>query len=703
MEHAVGSAGTTPGLDRRKRIAIGVGSVAFCLLLAGLWFTFLDRSSPLPQNAGGWNPAKVGDYAEAMGACVLGTLIAVKRPSNMVGWLFLVAVSSLALTNFGQAYAARTLIARPGSLPGGELFGFVSNIIWGVATAMLILLLLVFPTGSVLSRRWRLVAAADIGVFCVTLIAAIPVAIYTWRRPFYSPPTLGGFPTLARWSGYIVFPIYLVGVPVLLLLALISVVLRFRRSRGDERLQLKWFTFVTSIVVCTFIANTVVNSPLMTVIQSLALLGLWVAIAIALLKYRLYDIDVVIRKTVVGAVLVAFITIVYAILVAGIGALGSRANALKSGPVIAAATAIVAIAFQPVLRRARRLADQLVYGKRATPYEVLSEFSDQMGETYATDELPQRMARILAEGTGATNATVWLHVGAELRPTGLWPADASAPSAILVPDADQDPGVPEAGRAFAVRHHGELLGALSITMPPDEPLNAVQEKLCSDLAAQAGLVLRNVRLIEELRASRQRLVAAQDEERRKLERNIHDGAQQQLVALSVKLRLLGQLAKRDPDRVESLAAELQAESTDALENLRDLARGIYPPLLADQGLIAALESQARKSSVPVTVKSDEIGRRPQDVEAAVYFCCLEALQNIAKYAEANSAIIRLSDGSGALTFEVTDDGRGFDPASTGYGTGLQGMADRLDALGGSLDVRSAPDKGTTIVGKVPGL
>ena len=216
-------------------------------------------------------------------------------------------------------------------------------------------------------------------------------------------------------------------------------------------------------------------------------------------------------------------------------------------------------------------------------------------------------------------------------------------------------------------------------------------------------MLFNVRLIEELRASRQRLVKAQDEERRRLERNIHDGAQQQLVALAVKLRLLEQLVEKDPQKTKALAAQLQAESTDALENLRDLARGIYPPLLADKGLAAALGSQVSKSSTPVVVESDGIGRYPQEIEAAVYFCCLEALQNVSKYAEASTAAVRLSDGAGTLSFEVSDDGRGFDPSKTGYGTGLQGMADRLDALGGSLVVRSTPDQGTTIVGRVPGL
>jgi signal transduction histidine kinase len=259
-----------------------------------------------------------------------------------------------------------------------------------------------------------------------------------------------------------------------------------------------------------------------------------------------------------------------------------------------------------------------------------------------------------------------------------------------------------------VRHHGELLGALSITKRPGESITPAEERLVRDLASQAGLVMRNVALterllenIEQLRASRQRLVTAQDEERRKLERNLHDGAQQQLVALAVKLRLLEQLIGRDAERARSMAASLQDDAGDALQELRDLARGIYPPLLADQGLVAALQSQARRSPVPVTIEADGLGRYPKEVEAALYFSCLEALQNVAKYAQASRATVSLADGDGRLRFQVTDDGVGFEPSSTSFGTGLQGIADRLSALGGGVDVRSAPGAGTTVTGELP--
>src|SRR5205823_2375776 len=319
-------------------------------------------------------------------------------------------------------------------------------------------------------------------------------------------------------------------------------------------------------------------------------------------------------------------------------------------------------------------------------YEVLADFSGRVGEAYAAEDVLERMAGVLANGTGAEVATVWLKVASDVRPAATFPEGAT----------------PAVGTTVPVVHHGEELGALSVRMPPSDPMDPAKRKLVEDLASQAGLVLRNVRLIEELRASRQRLVAAQDEERRKIERNIHDGAQQQLVALAVKLRLAETLATGEgAEKTAGTLEQLQSDAGTALEDLRDLARGIFPPLLADRGLPDAIASQARKSPVPVDIDADNVGRYPQEVEAAVYFCSLEALQNVAKYAHASRASIRLTQVNGSLTFEVTDDGDGFDPTSIGYGTGLQGMADRLDALGGTLEVRSAPGEGTAVTGRVP--
>jgi signal transduction histidine kinase len=252
-----------------------------------------------------------------------------------------------------------------------------------------------------------------------------------------------------------------------------------------------------------------------------------------------------------------------------------------------------------------------------------------------------------------------------------------------------------------VRHQGDLLGAITLEPAPGDPMNPARETLVRDLAAQAGLVLRNVRLIEDLRASRQRLVSAQDEERRRLERDIHDGVQQQLVALTVQLRLAEQLVDRDPAKAREHLSALQQRTNEALEDLRDLAHGIYPPLLADKGLPTALQAQARKSPVPVTVEANAVARYPQAVESAVYFSCLEALNNVAKYAGADHVSMTIEQRNGSLLFEVADDGRGFDADGTSYGTGLQGIADRLDAIGGTIHISSEPGRGTRLTGTVP--
>jgi signal transduction histidine kinase len=290
-------------------------------------------------------------------------------------------------------------------------------------------------------------------------------------------------------------------------------------------------------------------------------------------------------------------------------------------------------------------------------------------------------------------------VGHELHPEAS--SDGNPREGPLPVDGQVLPPLPDSQVSVPVVHQGELLGAISITMPKDEPLRPAGQQLVTDVASQAGLALANAGLIEDLRASRQRLVTAQDEARRRLERNIHDGAQQDLVALAIKLQLGETSVATDPAQTGPVFGELKADAASALENLRDLARGIYPPLLADLGLAAALNSQASKSPLPVTVEADGIGRFGQDTEAAVYFCCLEALQNTAKYAHATQARICLQARNGTLSFTVSDDGTGYDTRHTPMGSGLRNMADRLAALSGQLEIRSAPRQGTIITGHLP--
>ena len=395
-------------------------------------------------------------------------------------------------------------------------------------------------------------------------------------------------------------------------------------------------------------------------VLGIAFLAFPLSVGIAVLRFHLYDLDVVVKKTVVYAALALFATIVYLALVVGLGATFGRGSSFLT----MVAAVIVAVTFQPVRAWLTRFANRIVYGKRATPYEVLTEFSERVGDAYADEDVLPRMARVLGEGIGAERADVWLAVDQELRDVAAWPSEEVSAASIPLPNGTV-PEIDGVDRVYPVQHAGELLGALAIRKPPSDPVTPSDEKLIGDLAGQAGLVLRNVRLtealklrLEDLRAAQKRLVSAQDEERRKLERNIHDGAQQQLVALQVRQRLVEQLIEREPARAKEMVAQLQVDTGAALQDLRDLARGNYPPLLADEGLAAALTAQARKASLPVAVEAAGIGRFSPSVEAAVYFSVLEALQNVAKYAAASAAQVLVANGDGELRFEVCDDGRG---------------------------------------------
>jgi signal transduction histidine kinase len=640
-----------------------------------------------------------------LGYVTLGALLASRTEGNPIGLLLILIGAGFLLGGFTDEYLRYAIPRGMGDQPFTIVIAWLTNWVFSFVALPIPWILLLFPDGRLPSPRWRPVAIAIL-ILEVMLVAGLILTPGEIDADY--PGAVPINPTGVEALEGVLGPLLSVAGFVLLALGfstVVALILRFRRSRGEERQQMRWF--VTAVALAALLLlfaivtgwglqedeTTLLNDLVFFAFFIVLAIGLPAACAIAILRYRLYDLDLVVKKTAlytVVAVLLIAIFFVFAVLVGQ--------TFIEANPFAIIGSIAIGLLFWPVVRLARRIADRVVYGGRATPYEVLTEFSGRVGGSYASEDVLPRMARILSDAVGAREAIVWLHVGNELRPTGI-AADGEPPGAVALA-GDGIPTLP-ADAAVEVRDQGELLGALSVSMPANDPINPSKERLVGDLASQAGLVLRNVRLIEELRASRQRLVAAQDQERRRLERNIHDGAQQQLVALTVKLRLLEQLAERDPGKAREMAEQIQADATGALDDLRDLARGIYPPLLADQGLPAALEAQARKSPVPVSVECEQLGRFSEDVEAAVYFSCLEALQNVAKYAEASSVTIALARTDGILAFAVTDDGVGFDPASTTQGTGLQGIADRLDALGGTFAVTSAAGEGTVVNGTVP--
>jgi signal transduction histidine kinase len=683
-----------------------------CAVLAGLAWTDFKASDAISQ---------VGSSVSTVAYATLGALI-IRRVRNPIGWLLLIVGVCLGLMSVFSCYAILGVITHPGALPAARQVGAVAEWLFFPVVSVLACVFLLFPTGTLRSRRWRPVAVLNFAVTGLLMIGFIlvprPVALPAPGEVTLSYPNPFGLPGAGRALSPLPVDNFnsltLVSLPFFAAGAL-SLILRYRAGSGELRHQINWlalvgavFALVQLVAIAGILADNGQQPPITGIAYTasafIGLLGFPAAITVGILKYRLYEIDIIVNRAVVYGLVSAGLTAVYAGIVLGIGTLAGQ----QGSPVLTIAAAVaVALLFQPARQRARRVANRLVYGERATPYQVLSDFADHMAGQLDYDKAVDRMVALLAGATGAIRAEAWILVGAQLRPVTMWPEGSPHPDSVPVSGQAHLPAFGPGTRAAAVRHGNELLGALTLEKPRSEPLTAAEDKLLHDLAAQAGLVFRNRRLtaelrasIEELRASRRRLVEAQDAERRKIERNLHDGAQQQLVALSIQLGLLEESAG-DPGSVRELAPQLKSAVRAALDDLRDLARGIYPPLLAEQGLVAALAGQVRKAPLPVRVEADGIGRFPQDTESTVYFCALEALQNVAKYAGAAQATVGLSCTRGGLEFTVTDDGAGFDPGATRRGSGLQGMADRLAALGGTLDIRSRPGHGTAVRGWLP--
>jgi signal transduction histidine kinase len=421
---------------------------------------------------------------------------------------------------------------------------------------------------------------------------------------------------------------------------------------------------------------------------------------------------------VVLAGMFATVVAVYLVVVLGGGALIGQTDSPNVGLSVLA-TAIVALGFEPTRAWWERLAARWFHHGRATPYDVLSCFTESViADPEASDQAPgtfadvtTRMARLLGEGTGAQWTEVWLMVNGQQERAASWPQDTS--------------GGPDHGGAAAtvltqdVVFDGERLGMLRLQPQEGASLGPVEERLFSGLAAQSGPVLHRARLradlarragdlaarAEELQSSRQRLVDTHDTERRRLERDIHDGAQQHLVALVVNLRLAQTLAGKAPERARAVLDEQVGAVDTAIATLVDLSGALYPQALSDRGVAAALDSVLGSvlgaGIVPVHVVDHGLGRHAEAVEAALYFCAVEAVQNAVKHAAASAVTVELSSDSDEARLVVRDDGVGYDDTSVIPGSGLGNMKDRIDAVGGELTIRSVAGRGVEVVAVVP--
>jgi signal transduction histidine kinase len=647
---------------------------------------------------------------------LVGGALAVRRPHEPLGLLVLAG----ALVGGSAVVASAALLAGH----GGTASELVRALAVGVLPAVALHVAAVLPDGRL--------ARPSHGTLLVAYYAAalaVGIGLATAR------------PDLPLW----------IVVVEGLLAAAIGVSMshaRYVTTRGEARQRMQWFglavTLAVEVVLVAVALRIFLDWPhALAEVATAATVLVPLSFVPCLFPRLLGHVDRLLGGAVALTGLTGVVVSVYLVIVLGLG----RSPTDDERPILLlsmVAAAVAALLYGPARARLARASNQLVYGERHAPDEALRTFGARLTRAIPFDELLLQLAESLRKSLTLQAAEVWTGSAGHLERVVSVPERGPARLALT---EDERPVVARArvsgsawlqvwlprlleGREDAavrmapITHGGELLGFIVVERPADaERFSDADESVLAELARQLGLALHNLQLdsalqeslrelqrrAEELQASRARVVAAADAERRRIERNLHDGAQQHLVALAVTVRLAQQVAATDPDQARELLEQLGHDLQDAVQELRDLAHGIYPPVLMDRGLVAALESAAARAPLPVeVVAAGDVGRFPQEVEAAIYFCCVEALQNASKHA-GEGAVVRVTigreagaDGRFVVTFSVADDGVGFDPAgSAGRGHGFVNMGDRLGAIGGTVEVDATPGRGTRVSGTVP--
>lgn len=638
---------------------------------------------------------------------VLGAWIAWRTPAERLGAL---VATAAAIVGIDLVALAQTDLSGVAGVTRAVTVAILPAVMLHVASTA--------PTGEAATSRARVVILAGYG--CAAIVGVVGAI----SRPDLPAALL---------------TVWFVGVAVV---AAVVFVDTCKRAGARDRSRLQWDGWGVLVAVAVALGAWTIDvltgwpsKPQLVAVAATVLVPIGFVAATS--EMALGRVDRVLVHTIVTIGLVALVMGVYVAVVLGLqGPPSGDARAVLALSLIAAAIA-AALSF-PARRRLEEFANQRVYGERSAPDEALRTFATRMSRSVPMDELLRQLAESLRKSMHVTRAEVW---------TG---ADGQLERQVAVPDAG--PGavrlsseelavasrthvagngwlavwMPELLdgrgdliiRVAPVAHLGALLGLIVVERSPDDsPFDEEEDRVLADLSRQVGLALHNVRLDsalqdslqqlqernEELVASRSRIVAAADESRRAIERNLHDGAQQHLVALAVKVGLVRKVMEKDPDGASRMLEELREDVQVAVGELRELAHGIYPPLLRDRGLPEALRTAANRAALSTVVDVDgEIGRFPTEVEAAVYFCCLEAMQNAGKHAGEGSVVtVTVVSDDAELRFAVSDDGAGFVIDRRAAGHGFVNMEDRVGAIGGRVEVDSAPGAGTQIRGFIP--
>jgi signal transduction histidine kinase len=602
--------------------------------------------------------------------------------------------------SFSGNYAIVALVLAPNALPAGLAFAWIQTWSWILPAGLLVIFLpLLYPTGRLLSRRWRPVAVCAIALIgggtALAAIAPGPLHNHLLDLPVTVANPLG-VAALAP-AGGILGPIFTLVLLLLVLSSAASLLLRLRRSRGEEREQLKWFTYATALAVAVFVSDNLLYSffphepvtlavdaafPVLTPI-TLAFLPLLTGLAI--LRYRLYDIDLIINRTLVYAALTALVVGLYVLVVGGLGALLQTQGSLLLSIL---ATGIVAVLFQPLRARLQQAVNRLMYGYRDDPYTLLTRLGSRLDATLAPSAMLSTIVQTVQEALRLPYVAI-----------------ARGQSEAFEVTAAVGEPVEDALR-LPLTYQGQTVGQFLLgARAPGEVFSPTDRRLLDGLARQIGVAIHAAQLTADLQRARARLVMVGEEERRRLRRDLHDGLGPALAVQSLKLEAARDLVLASPEQAIVLLSALLDESQRAITDIRRLVYALRPPELDELGLIAALRAQvARYAHTSLTISldaPDSLPPLPAAVEVAAYRIAQEGLANVARHAAASICHIRLTVASaGGLCLEIVDNGRGLPPVRS-VGVGLLSMRERAEELGGECVIEPTPGGGTRVSVRLP--
>lgn len=612
---------------------------------------------------------------------VFGWLIIRARPNNAVGWLLLFQSLVSASMGFSDTYAEWLVVGKADPSLYERSVAAYSNGCWPLLFVGFAAIAFVFPDGRFFNERYRR-WGWFYGISTVIVLIGVNFSSEKFAKPLdkvVSPlPALPGFVEAVT---FLFIPGMLVGLGA----AAFAVRARLKASTGDLRLQVLWLAYAAiwiplTLALC-FVDGAVYGEAgsLFTVI-GIVVMGTMMplAIAIGILRYRLFDIELVINRTLVYASLTACVAIVYVAIASGLGALiGNRGVAGLIG------VGFVVAFIQPVHRRIQNRVDRWIYGDRANPYAALQRLDARLSETITPSEVVQAVVDSVAEALKLPYSAVEFVRGDERQ--------VIASHGIV-------------GRGEIERrdlsYRGERVGLLAVEVPPGRTLANADEKLLDDLASHVGVAVESVSLTADLQQSRKDIVTTREEERRRLRRDLHDGVGPTLAAMSLKLEVLrDSVDGSDAAIVDQLGEEVQQTITD----IRRLVYELRPPALDEYGLVPALTEQAARMSSPAASFAvhgpESMPVLPAAAEVATYRIALEAMTNVSRHSGATTCEVELSL-NGGLCLTISDNGDGFPPESR-RGVGLTSMRERADELGGSLSVESTDGRGTTVVAILP--